>query len=120
MTWCISPRVVWFLKPAGTLVGVPWVSWHTFRRTHATLLQLAGGSAKDAQAQLGHSQITTTLGIYTIAVPADQREAVEKLSQMVTSSEWLEKPESVNLRCCSELNGGRYRIRTCDFHRVNS
>jgi integrase len=77
------------LKPAGRLIGVPWVSWHTFRRTHATLLQLAGGSAKDAQAQLGHSQITTTLGIYTFPVPAHQREAVEKLSQMVTNGDEL-------------------------------
>ena len=76
-----------FLKPAGKLAGVPWISWHTFRRTHATLLQLAGGSAKDAQAQLGHSQITTTLGIYTIPVPAHQREAVEKLSQLVTNGD---------------------------------
>jgi putative ribosome biogenesis GTPase RsgA len=50
-------------------------------------LQLAGGSAKDAQAQLGHCQITTTLGIYTIPVPAHQREAVEKLSQMVTNGD---------------------------------
>ncbi len=25
--------------------------------------------------------------------------------------------ESVNPRCCNELDGGRYRIRTCDFHR---
>jgi len=63
---------------ASSKSGAPWVSWHTFRRIHATLLQLAGGSAKDAQAQLGHSQITTTLGIYTIPVPAHQREAVEK------------------------------------------
>jgi hypothetical protein len=31
----------------------------------------------------------------------------------------LEKPESVNLLCGSELDRGRYRIRTCDFHRVN-
>ncbi len=37
---------------------------------------------------------------------------------MVTNSVRLEKPESLNLRCYSELNGGRYRIRTCDFHRV--
>jgi integrase len=75
------------LKPAGKQIGAPWVSWHTFRRTHATLLQLAGGSAKDAQAQLGHSQITTTLGIYTIPVPAHQRAAVEKLSQLVTNGD---------------------------------
>ena len=75
------------LKPAGMLIGAPWISWHTFRRTHATLLQLAGGSAKDAQAQLGHSQITTTLGIYTIPVPAHQREAVEKPAQLVTKGD---------------------------------
>jgi integrase len=75
------------LKPAGRKIGVPWISWHTFRRTHATLLQLAGGSAKDAQAQLGRAQITTTLGIYTIPVPAHQRAAVEKLSQLVTNGD---------------------------------
>jgi len=62
-----------------------WLSWHTFRRTHATLLQLAGGSAKDAQAQLGHPQITKPLGIYTLPVPAHQRAAVEKLSGLVTN-----------------------------------
>jgi integrase len=75
------------LKPAGTRIGTPWVSWHTFRRTHATLLQLAGGSAKDAQVQLGHAQISTTLGIYTLPIPAHQRAAVEKLSGMVTNGD---------------------------------
>jgi hypothetical protein len=38
---------------------------------------------------------------------------------MVTSSVRLEIPESLNLGCYSDLDGGRYRIRTCDFHRVN-
>jgi integrase len=75
------------LKPAGKQIGAPWLSWHSFRRTHATLLQAAGGSAKDAQAQLGHSQITATLGIYTIPIPAHQRAAVEKLSQLVTNGD---------------------------------
>ena len=79
--------LLWVLMPAGKLAGIPWVSWHSFRRTHATLLQLAGGSAKDAQAQLGHSQITTKFGIYTIPVPAHQWEAVEKLSQLMTSGD---------------------------------
>ena len=75
------------IKPASQKAGVPWVSWHTFRRTHATLLQLAGGSAKDAQAQLGHSHISTTLGIYTMPVPTHQRIAVEKLSELVTNGD---------------------------------
>jgi integrase len=76
-----------YLKPAGRRIGAPWLSWHTLRRTHATLLQLAGGSAKDAQAQLGHSNINTTLGIYTLPIPSHQREAVEKLSRMVTNGD---------------------------------
>jgi integrase len=75
------------LKPAGQKIGAPWLSWHTFRRIHATLLQLAGGSLKDAQAQLGHSRLSTTLEIYTIPLPDHQREAVHKLSQLVTNSD---------------------------------
>lgn len=79
------------LKPAGQKIGAPWLSWHTFRRTHATLLQLAGGSLKDAQAQLGHTRLSTTLEIYTIPIPAHQREAVAKLSQLVTDSDEFRK-----------------------------
>jgi integrase len=75
------------LKPAGQKIDAPWLSWHTFRRTHATLLQLAGGSLKDAQAQLGHSRLSTTLEIYTIPLPDHQREAVHKLSELVTNSD---------------------------------
>lgn len=80
------------LKPAEQKIGPPWLSWHTFRRTHATLLhatllQLAGGSAKDAQEQLGHSKLSTTLEIYTLLVPAHQREAVENLSRLVTNGD---------------------------------
>jgi integrase len=79
------------LKPAGQKISAPWLSWHTFRRTHATLLQLAGGSLKDAQAQLGHTRLSTTLEIYTIPLPAHQREAVAKLSQLVTNSDEFQK-----------------------------
>lgn len=75
------------LKPAGQKIGAPWLNWHTLRRTHATLLQAAGGSLKDAQAQLGHSQLSTTLQVYTLPMPAHQREAVEKLSRMVTNGD---------------------------------
>lgn len=81
------------LKPAGAKMGAPWLSWHTLRRTHATLLQVAGGSAKDAQAQLGHARITTTLGIYTLPLPAHQRAAVDRLSELVTNGDEL-RPSS--------------------------
>ena len=38
------------LRPAGVKIGAPWLSWHTLRRTHATLLSQSGASPKDAQA----------------------------------------------------------------------
>jgi integrase len=76
------------LKPAGRQIGASWLSWHAFRRTHATLLQHAGGSLKDAQAQLGHSKLSTTLELYTVPIPEHQREAVEKMSAgMVTNGD---------------------------------
>jgi integrase len=67
-------------------IGVPWISWHTFRWTHSTLLQLAGGSAKDVQAQLGNAQITSTLGIYTIPVPGRETFAIGDEWWRVSSS----------------------------------
>jgi integrase len=73
-----------FIKPAGKQAGVPWVSWHTLRRTHATLLSQSGTSPKDAQAQLGHAHIATTMDIYTQPTPAHQRKAVEKMAELVT------------------------------------
>jgi len=77
------------LKPAGWKIGMPSLSWHTLRRTHATLLQAAGASLKDAQAQLGHSRMSTTLEVYTLPIPAHLRLAVENLSQLVTNGDEL-------------------------------
>jgi integrase len=75
------------LKPAGARIGAPWLNWHTLRRTHATLLQVAGASLKDAQVQLGHSKMSTTLEVYTVPIPAHLRVAVENLSQLVTNGD---------------------------------
>lgn len=75
------------LKPAGQRIGAPWLNWHTLRRTHCTLFQEAGGSLRDAQAQLGHSKMSTTLEIYTIPIDARRREVVEKLDVLVTNGD---------------------------------
>jgi integrase len=71
------------LKPAGGKLDMPWLNWHTLRRTHATLFQVAGGSLRDAQAQLGHSKMSTTLEIYTLPLPEQQRATVERLSALM-------------------------------------
>ena len=74
------------LKPACKRAGLPSISWHSFRHTHATLLSDLGESLKTAQAQLGHARLSTTAEIYTHIVPASQRAAVEKLERAI----WLQ------------------------------
>jgi integrase len=79
------------LKPVGKKLGMPWLNWRTLRRTHATLLQHAGATLKEAQAQMGHAKMSTTLEIYTILIPEAQRKAVENLSDLVTNGDELAK-----------------------------
>jgi integrase len=59
------------------------------RRTHCTLFQEAGGSLRDAQAQLGHTKMSTTLEVYTIPIDERRREVVEKLDVLVTNGDEL-------------------------------
>jgi integrase len=54
-------------------------------------LQHAGATLREAQAQLGHTKISTTLEIYTLSIPQAQRTAVENLSRMVTNGDELVK-----------------------------
>ncbi len=68
------------LAPACDAIELPRVSWHSFRHTHATLLHDAGESLKTAQSLLGHSDLETTLGVYTHAIPDSQRRAVERVA----------------------------------------
>jgi integrase len=75
------------LKPAGQKFGKTWLNCHTLRRTHATLLQAAGTSLRDAQVQLGHCRMSTTLELYTVPIPVHLRGAVENLSQLVTNGD---------------------------------
>jgi integrase len=53
------------------------------RHTHATLLGEVGESLRTAQAILGHSDLKTTLNIYTHAIPESQKRAVQKVAGLV-------------------------------------
>lgn len=44
--------------------GYPWVTFRTFRRSVATLLDDAGLSARQIAEQLGHSKVSTTQDVY--------------------------------------------------------
>jgi len=67
------------LKQACRRAGIREIDFHTLRHTHSTLLHATGAPLKVAQAQLGHSSMAMTLGVYTHAIPNAQQEAVAKI-----------------------------------------
>lgn len=73
------------LAPACDRIKQPRVSWHSFRHTHATLLHANGETLKTAQALLGHSDLETTLNVYTHTVTDSQRTAVERVAGVLFS-----------------------------------
>ena len=73
------------LAPACDRIGQPRVSWHSFRHTHQTLLHDSGASLKTSQELLGHSDLETTLNVYTHTIPASHRKAVERVGGVLFS-----------------------------------
>jgi integrase len=67
------------IKPAARSIGLDWVNWQVLRRSHATWLKMVGADVKDAQAQMRHSRVSTTLDVYMQFVPESQRKAVDRL-----------------------------------------
>lgn len=81
-------------------LGVEDVTFQCFRRTCSTyMVKYSGGSIKDAQAHLRHANATTTLQIYTKAIPDSVRAAVEELSLRLFPQENQPDPgETANAR----------------------
>ncbi|MHB8388178.1 MAG: tyrosine-type recombinase/integrase [Acidobacteriaceae bacterium] len=59
------------------------VSWHTFRRTYATLLKANGEDVKVVQELLRHGSTRVTLDIYAQAQMSAKRAAQQKVVEMV-------------------------------------
>jgi integrase len=88
----LSNRV---LRPKCRELSLPVVGWHSFRHTHATLLTEVGESIKTTQAILGHSDLNTTLNIYSHPIPESQRRAIERVAEILDPN-GLASPESAN------------------------
>ena len=67
------------IKPAAAKVGIGKIGWHTFRHTYSSLLRAHGTDIKVQQELLRHSDVQTTLNIYTQAVSADKQEAASRV-----------------------------------------
>jgi integrase len=74
------------LKPVGKKLGMPWLSWHVFRHTHATLGEQIGMALSDRQAQMGHADIRMTMH-YTHSDMNRRRQSVEAMTDRLTGNE---------------------------------
>jgi integrase len=59
------------------------ITVHGFRHTHASLLFEAGASIKDVQVRLGHSDIQTTMDVYTHVSKAAKEQLAEKFNDFI-------------------------------------
>jgi len=71
------------LKPAAKKLGLPGVTWHLLRHSHATMLDGVGTPIGTMQSLLGHSTPEITREIYLHAIPEEQRRAVESVERLV-------------------------------------
>jgi integrase len=59
------------------------IRWHDLRHTNATLLLSQGVNFKTIQIRLGHADINTTLNIYSHVTEEMQKEASEKITNLL-------------------------------------
>jgi integrase len=82
------PRWPWTIQrdhllPAGIRAGLGRIGWHSFRHSYSTLLHALHVDLKVQQELLRHSDIRTTMNIYTQAVPNAMREANSRVVEMI-------------------------------------
>lgn len=73
------------LKPAGEQLGAPWLSWHVFRHTHATLGEQIGMALSDRQAQMGHGDVRMTMH-YTHSDINRRRRSIEEMTDRLVGN----------------------------------
>jgi integrase len=79
------------IKPAATELGMPWIGWHSFRRTTATLADQAGLDTSDRKALLGHS--SAAMATHYVQGPSleRQRATLDEIAAMLFRTS--ERPE---------------------------
>jgi integrase len=63
--------------------GLPRLTVHGLRHSHATLALQAGVHSKVMQERLGHSSVAFTLDVYSHAIPAMQQDAAAAVARLV-------------------------------------
>jgi integrase len=71
------------LWPILDALKIPHCGLHAFRHFHSTMLLELGAAPQVAQAQMRHSDPRITLEVYSHVVGDSQRNAVEKVAEIV-------------------------------------
>jgi integrase len=74
------------IKPAAVRAGIGKVGWHSFRHMFSSILHDAGTNMATQKELLRHSDISTTMNMYTQAVNAAKREAVHKVAKVLLNA----------------------------------
>jgi integrase len=70
------------IKPTGKKVNLPWLNWHAFRYTFATIGEQLGIALSDRQAQMGHGTVWMTQE-YTLSDFERRRAGAELIAQKI-------------------------------------
>lgn len=82
-SFIIVPTVRLAIKQIANKAGIYPITTHGFRHTHATLLFASGMDIKQVQARLGHSNVQTTLNIYTHAMKDKQDKIGDEFAKYI-------------------------------------
>ncbi len=95
-----------YLKPVGEKLGIPWLSWHVFRHSHATFGEQTGMALSDRQAQMGHADVEMTLH-YTHSDLERRRAAIETIAgKLLGPAEKGQQPAILTLDDTKPEGGG--------------
>jgi integrase len=92
----LSTVMRYHIQPVVKRLGIhKRVSWHTFRRTYATLLHANGEDVKVVQELLRHSSSRVTMDVYAQAQTPAKRAAQQKVVEMVRREPPLLEPKKM-------------------------
>ncbi len=74
--------------------GLPEITLHDLRHTHATLLLKAGVPVKVVSERLGHSNPAFTMSVYQHVIPGMQAEAAAVFSKLIAEPAAFDKPRA--------------------------
>ena len=101
----LIPSNLWrrVLQPTRDTVGLPWVTFHTFRHTCASLLFEAGRNVKQVQEWLGHATPSFTLETYVHLMDEGIGDA-EFMDQAVGNGWATQHPETAANASATDLS----------------